>query len=495
MKGFVFVQGGEIALRFLKENAFRRLQERHDIIYVALKTGKPERDSGLDETLSEFKEKVVWTKYYPHRFKKWRELFNVSCIYYKDKSPSFDVRQQEKRSHQYERYRKLAQKGVFEKYAKSVDKELGLNQDILELALKERPDFFLLPSALLDRLTDDVLQIAEALKIPTLLLVAGWDNLSSKGLLRCQPEMIGVWGEQTKQHAIDVQGIDTNRISIIGSPYYDNFKPPGDAEKKKARESLGFPSDQRPIVLFAGTLRYFDETQILLDMERAVENAESPPMHIIYRPHPLRRPRHSEDDFFKYEWRHVRMDPEMSLAYKASKRNETIVPDNYLSRMDHLSKLYSAVDTIISPMSTVLLESLLFGIPIMVVAFNDGKHSWSADKHSRMLHFKELYDIPKVIVCRNRADYISNVNKLISNADDDEYRELLLERSRYFVFQDGRTYSDRVAEAVENMLDWAQESPRYDALSLRLFLMSSASRKIIKRARDSLTRRLGLAKP
>jgi len=202
MKGFVFIYGSEVILRFWASGAFKALEACHDLTYVVLRSEEQLTEALLSEFTTLNRQRVKWVNYYPERFRRWQELFNASCILYEDKSPSFAVRNQEmfqSESNRRARLENLARPGIYEKHRDKMERYMGLHPDILTLTLHERPDFFVLPSALLDYIADDVLQIVEKLAIPTLFLVSGWDNLSSKGLLYHQPTMMGVWGEQSKR--------------------------------------------------------------------------------------------------------------------------------------------------------------------------------------------------------------------------------------------------------------------------------------------------------
>jgi hypothetical protein len=470
MKGFVFVYGSEIIMRFVATGAFRDLAKKHDLTYVALRTSAKMKEGGVDDTLSSTLEKVKWIPFHQGRFSRNAELFDISCIYYKKRSRSFQVRCEEQARLEPERMarlERLAEPGIFEKHRTAVEDEMGLHPDILSLTLRERPDFFVLPSALLDYLTDDVLQISNALSIPTLMLVVGWDNLSSKGLIRHQPTLMGAWGEQSRRHAIEVQGTPPERVRVIGAPQYENFTKDPAADRTAIRAELGVPTTG-PLLLFAGTFRLFDETELLRQVDDAISGGTLPPMHIFYRPHPWRVSRQSEDNFLEQEWDHITMDLEMVAGYKAAKGlGSTATADDFAFRMTHLPRVYTAVDATISPMSTVLLESMLFGLPILALAFSDGKHSWSADRVSQMTQFKELYEVPNMLVCRSRVDFFPAIRKLVAQVGDKTVGDSLLRSTRQFLYRDNQSYSSRVSSLVDEMLASRSAVPDYDNVKVK----------------------------
>ena len=471
MKGFVFIYGKEIFLRFISTNAFRELNQQHQLVYVAIKSSSLlSKEGGVDESLEAIGlPKLEWVPFYPGRFAKWVELFDTSCALYKDRSTSFQTRYEEhirKDPKKLTQLAKFATATSYRRYREEQEAEMGLHPDILEFTYRERPDFFVLPSALLDYCTDDVLQIAEKLKIPTIMLVSGWDNLSSKGILYHYPSAMGVWGEQNRRHAIDIQKILPERVFTIGAPHYDDFHPMNEVNKAELREEFGLPS-QGKTLLFAGTFRLFDETQLLKEVDEAIENGQLPQMKILYRPHPWRLKRNSEEDFFKQTWRHIHMDPEIVKTYQAAKaRRRQAKPDDFGTRMKHLIKIYQSVDAVISPMSTVLLEALLFGLPVQAVAFSDGKHSWSADKVSKMEHFNELFAIPNLLVSRKREDFIPQIKSLVDQSGRVDIQQALVESTQELMYRDGRSYAKRVADLVGHSLAKSEAKPAYDEIQL-----------------------------
>jgi hypothetical protein len=460
MKGFVFIYGNEIALRFIASGAFKALEKDHDLTYVALRSNSMMPGIGLEDIFASELQKVEWVPFHPDRFGVWANLFDISCILNRKRSSSFDVRcQMRASSPERDRFREqeqYAHPGVYEQMRTIVEQHIGLNPEFLALVTQKKPDFFVLPSALMDFISDDVLQISDKLKIPTLLLVLGWDNLSSKGLLYHKPTMIGVWGEQSKKHAIEVQDIAADRIHVIGAPHFEYFRiRKTQKEIADLRISWGVPATGN-LVLFGGTFRPFDETQMLQEIDLAITNGTLPATHLIYRPHPWRDSRKSEDNFLNQTWQNISIDPELSEVYRLSKAgaiNVSPLSRQATFRMEHLSELYQAVDAVISPMSTVLLESLFFGNPTMAISFGDGKHLWSPDKVSHMLHFKELYEIPDFIVCREREKLISTINLLLSRTGDRHHSEALSKYSEYFVYQDDYSYGERVSSLVDILLD------------------------------------------
>lgn len=464
MKCFIFIDSYVSFQRFFETEAFSGVEERYDVLYVFVKTRKFNKTAVRNSIGSD--KNITWIKYDEARFEMWQELFNISCFLNKDLSESFAIRSQESfkiNPKKMDRVNIYSNYESYTKYRNDMETKMGLKPDIIKLLLVHRPDFFILPSSLLDYITDDVLQISNYFNIPTLLLVAGWDNLSSKGLLYHKPSLVGVWGEQSKRHAISIQRMLPERVRIIGAPHYDFFLNNDAFDPTDFRDKLKIPPSIK-VILFAGTFRLFDETQLLKIIDDAIESGELPPLHIIYRPHPYRLRREIEEDFFSISWKHITFDPQSLELYTKKTSFLDKIKDFRKApfyEFDYLKKLYLSVDMTISPMSSVLLESMIFGRPILAIAFSDNKHSWSADKVSRMHHFNELYDNGDVLICQDVTKFLEFIKKLYYYSEDKDLCQRLIKFSNYFVQLGDGKYGQKLLNELDLLHHIDSHKPIY----------------------------------
>jgi len=469
-KGLVFIFGVERRVRFVTSGAFKTLETRHRLTYVLVSAGNRLMEAETVRSSADLgNQDVVWLPQNRERYQYWVELFDLACLTYAEKSPSFRHWFQERKHGFFKKrfLKRLAASGKYEHHKRRIKSRLGLNPAILQIVLKYRPDYILLPSGILDGITEDVLQVAEALSIPTLLMTAGWDNLSSKGILVHKPTRMTVWGRQCIPHAVEIQGMPEDRVHPIGIPYFDGMKELSLLSKSELRELLGVPRSGN-LLLFAGAFRLFDETALLREIEDAVEKGKLPPLHVLYRPHPLRQLRTDEESFFSSSWKYVSMDSLSIGPYRFNKgEGGDLSPDSFLQRMQHLYRIYRAVDAVVTPMSSILAESLLFGLPTLAVAYGDGKHSWSADKVASMLHFKEYFDVPGVVTCRERQAFFGGLIRVLSQVGDETLAEQKRAHSKYFIHHDEHTYADRLHNLVEEMITAEGKSPLYDQVRLK----------------------------
>ena len=75
------------------------------------------------------------------------------------------------------------------------------------------------------------------------MIMANWDNVASKGVLRILPDHIGVWGEQTKLQAMTIHSIpeeNIHRIKGEDDPKTE-AKRYGELLDKELPKELGLP--------------------------------------------------------------------------------------------------------------------------------------------------------------------------------------------------------------------------------------------------------------
>ena len=128
--------------------------------------------------------------------------------------------------------------------------------------------------------------------------------------------------------------------------------------------------------------------------------------HIIYRPHPWRGGLgKGEEDFLSIRWKNISIDPSMHKYYKNEIKNPTGLPtliDYEISNM-----LLNLVDAVISPLSTILVESLVNGKPILLF-FPDEKHDSFTPKPKDLVHFAELLKLDKINVCYEEKTFFQS---------------------------------------------------------------------------------------
>jgi hypothetical protein len=174
---------------------------------------------------------------------------------------------------------------------------------VREYMLEQRPDILVLtPHLMPGSLHQDHVHVARSLGIPTVLAIASWDNLSSKGHVTCRPDVTFVWNETQKREAIQMHGLPAERIEITGAQVYDEWFERTPRPRKEFCVRVGLPADQ-PFVLYLGSSLFpgkRTEAEFALDWLRALrEHPDEDLRHagVMFRTHPNRLPEWQAVDF------------------------------------------------------------------------------------------------------------------------------------------------------------------------------------------------------
>jgi hypothetical protein len=69
----------------------------------------------------------------------------------------------------------------------------------------------------------DVVASARRVGIPAWMLLFSWDNLSTKGCMHVEPDLMFVWNEQQRAEASALHGFPPSHVVVVGAPRFDAF--------------------------------------------------------------------------------------------------------------------------------------------------------------------------------------------------------------------------------------------------------------------------------
>lgn len=322
-----------------------------------------------------------------------------------------------------------------------------LDRQVREMA----PDCVLIPSSCEDSLTADLIKAARKIGAQSVVLVNGWDNLTSKGTLPVLPDKLGVWGMQAKDDALRVHQVPERRIYVMGAPHFDAYlnKETSLGADADIRSFNGIPAGKK-IILFGGCLQPFDEIAVLRQLDRAIADRQIPDAHILYRPHPWRHARAHEDMFEPAEFQHVSLDQQVADVYlDVKRRGNPALAKKFFPDLKYYPKLIQAAEFVISPLSTFVLESLLMGKRTIAICYSDGRHYFSADKVSQYEHVQYLQNTPGILFCRNAADLPAYCREFLEPTDQATLYARIRDHLRYIIAPNEEPYAHRLMRLVE----------------------------------------------
>lgn len=137
----------------------------------------------------------------------------------------------------------------------------------------------------------EYLKASRRLRVPSIVPVISWDNLTTKGLIHSMPDLLLVWNETQKKDAIRIHVFPSDRIRCIGAPFFDVWF--SQLAISLAREQFcsryGLESAY-PIMLYLGSSKTVvdDETRVVKNLKKALQQSSDKRirnMQIIVRPH------------------------------------------------------------------------------------------------------------------------------------------------------------------------------------------------------------------
>jgi hypothetical protein len=273
-------------------------------------------------------------------------------------------------------------------------------------------------------------------KFKSLFIQENWDNLSSKSLMFYKPNVLTVWGEQTKKHAIDIQGMDVRYIKYLQSPRYITFY---DAwQKQRGFEVERKTRNKNKVILYIGDSTGADEVEIIMQLSNFISDQKLD-YYIIYRPHPFQKSNYKRKFSKSTIPRNVRLDEEFSEVYFDGKRslstksNQNILLNNLLN-----------ADAFVCGGSTSFLEALLVCKPILLI--NGRIRSTTILKKE---HFRGVENLDYVDIVNEGEIGNDQLKDFFDKVENFQAGNLEVGKIDYFFDLGEKSYFDKFMEIAE----------------------------------------------
>jgi len=167
------------------------------------------------------------------------------------------------------------------------------------------PDVFLTtPHVAIWTSDPEFLDAARALGIPSALLIASWDNLTNKGLIKSPADLVVVWNEAQRAEAIELHRVPAHRIAITGAQRFDDWF---EISTSSAREDfvgrIGLDAG-KPYILYLCSSPFIapDEVPFVRRLALALRSSEGPLKQagLLIRPHPQNAQQWANVDVSEY---------------------------------------------------------------------------------------------------------------------------------------------------------------------------------------------------
>ncbi len=267
----------------------------------------------------------------------------------------------------------------FQNAAIRMDAAIPLTENIIDTLERTRPDIVIVtPLVDVGSRQVDVVRHAQALGIPVAVAVASWDNLTNKGLMRCQPDRIFVWNEAQRQEAIEMHGIDGDTVCVTGAQVFDvwfDWRPI--RTREEFMRDAGLDASQ-PYFLWLSSSNFIggdrEVEYVLRWLGRLREHSDTlRDVGVMVRPHPQATG----------PW----------VSVELSKNGNAVIfprlgvnPVDSNSRQDFFESIYYS-EGVIGINSSAMIESAIVGKPVFTVIAEE-----FAGVQGGTLHFSHLED-------------------------------------------------------------------------------------------------------
>jgi hypothetical protein len=332
---------------------------------------------------------------------------------------------------------------LFYPYFSFLKSNLNENSKIRQIIEKNSPDIIIFPCSAYDPDGNDIISISKKLKIKTFFLVDNWDNLSSKSIFWIKPDYLGVWGKQSLEHAIEIQGFSEEQIILLGTPRFNDYF-------KYRDQKLSSPYDFK-YVLFVGTALAFDEPEALKFYEKILEKNQDifPGLKLVYRPHPWRQKSmfSSSRNIELNKFKHIILDKQIEHAYKSNNNDDSFQP-----QLEYYPALINNAEFVTGGLTSMLIESVIFRKMFLGLIHDDRKHFTSMHRVFKgYKHFQGIESMDAILLCDNLENLeVSFINawkqkKSLNNTAVDNQRQ-------YYYYDDNQDYSIRLLDACNKVL-------------------------------------------
>jgi hypothetical protein len=126
-----------------------------------------------------------------------------------------------------------------------------------------------------------------------------------------------------------------------------------------------------------------------------------------------------------------------------------------------------AVDAVISPLSTILLEGMLMHKPVLCV-YPEGEMKLEfTPANAPLAHFAEIFANPDVTMVRNDGEFAAGLDRLLGQIGDEAVRARIEATARQVVEPFREPYPERLNAFVEKAAEMPVATTRADAAAER----------------------------
>jgi len=266
--------------------------------------------------------------------------------------------------------------------------------------------------------------LGKRIKVPSIVVVDNWDNLSSKSIFPLEPNALICFGQQSVDFAHSIQKFNECKIYPIGSARFEIYRGVIEgSEKKEPRQ-----------ILYAGSSIAAEDLEIL----ELFENYYS---------------RNNIDINFKYRRHPYPQGPELNLddlhlKFPRLFTPEQVLPSRVLESLEQTKEELRTTQILVAMPTTFLLEGVLCKIPTILISFDSKKVRTSSRMMIKELeHLKGIEKVNNISLVKSSLELFTTLTRLITSGD------LVQDNSElnHFINWESKSFTQKFIEAVEEI--------------------------------------------
>lgn len=297
---------------------------------------------------------------------------------------------------------------------RALEAPIPLPKSTTSLIESFKPDVVLVsPLVGLGSIETDHVRAAHEACVPTVLVVASWDNLTNKGILRDIPTMTIVWNETQVDEAVRLHKVSASQVAAVGAHSFDHWftwQPSTTREEFAARMGL---DPGRPLIVYLGSSGFIagDETPFVAEwLGQVRRHPRLQDAAVIMRPHPQN----------SRGWQELHLD-EPGRAVVWPKKGTAPTDDE--KKREYFDTLYHA-NAIVGINTTALIEASILDRPVFTLV------SENFATQEGTLHFSYIAEDGggPVKVGRSWNEHLDQIADAIASRGGSDTRAAFVER-------------------------------------------------------------------
>lgn len=245
----------------------------------------------------------------------------------------------------------------------------------------------------------EYVRAAQYMGLPTMVALASWDNLTTKGTIHLMPDVMTVWNEPLLREAVEIHGVPEDRIVITGSPTFDRwFGQEPSIGRDEYCGILGIdPNFPYVVYLCSSSSMAGDETSFVRNFLDALQNnPDTQHVTVVIRPHPT--------------------NTQIWAGFSA--KNGRVWPigtdsrDFPNSQQDYFNTLYHSA-AVIGVNTSAFLEASIVDKPCVTIMTEHYQHSQVEGFH----HFRHLLNGNFIEIANSFSESAEIIAKILASVD------------------------------------------------------------------------------